>query len=323
MLERRGLTGKKSRVSPEIRAIFGVDNARFAAILGLDRLSSEGKIVMKKIQTLLSAAFCGLILLAFVSAAGAQDTKQGVATVVRVKGLASYTLGGNDVWHPLVAGKVLNPGAAIKTGPDATVDVVLGKAVEMPQAHPVPDRVTLAPDSEVRGMVGYKPSVQQNIIRLSGDTTVKIDILTVSDTGVDTVSDTELDLQNGRIFYSVKKLSAESKYLVKIPNGIAGVRGSQGFISADGKCGAFEHPLWLSVIGADGKPVTVTVGEGQQYDPATGATSSMPPEILDLLNQISKASRTCYLVECSYSYNQNQWCHISPTVGYQPLKYNF
>jgi hypothetical protein len=278
---------------------------------------------MKKIQTLLSAAVCGFIFLAFASAAGAQDTKQGVATVVRVKGQASYTLGGNDEWHPLVAGKVLNPGAAIKTGPDTTVDVVLGTSVEMPQAHPVPDKVTLAPDSEVRGMVSFKPSVQQNIIRLSGETTVKIDILTISETGVDTVSDTELDLQTGRIFYSVKKLSAESKYLVKIPNGIAGVRGSQGFISADGKCGASEHPLWLSVIGADGKPMTVTLAEGQQYDPATGATSSMAPEILDLLNQISKASRTCYLEECSYSYNRDQWCHVSPTTGYIPPKYKF
>lgn len=272
---------------------------------------------MKKIQTFLTAVVCGSIFLAFTSVAGAQDTKQGVATVVRVKGQASYTLGGNDEWHPLVAGKVLNPGAAIKTGPDTTVDVVLGKAVEMPQAAPVPNRVTQAADPNVRGMVGFKPSVQQNIIRLSGDTTVKIDTLTISDTGVDTVSDTELDLQKGRIFYSVKKLSAESKYLVKIPNGIAGVRGSQGFISADGKCGALEHPLWLSIIGADGKPVTVTVGEGQQYDPATGAASSMSPEVLNLLNQISKASRTSYVEECSYSYNRDQWCHISPTTGNQ------
>jgi hypothetical protein len=193
----------------------------------------------------------------------------------------------------------------------------------MPQAHPVPESVSLAPDSEVRGMVGYKPSVEQNVIRLSGDTTIKIDILTVSDTGVDTVSDTELDLQKGRIFYSVKKLSAESKYLVKIPNGIAGVRGSQGFISADGKCGALVHPLWLSIVGADGKAVTVMVGEGQQYDPSSGASSPMSPEILGLLNQISKASRTCYLEQKSYSFNRNQWCHISPTTGTQPPKFEF
>jgi hypothetical protein len=277
---------------------------------------------MKNIQALFSVAVCGLGLV-FASAASAQEAKQGVATVFRVQGEASYTLGGNDGWHPLVAGKILRPGSTIKTEPDATVDVVLGKTVEMPQAHPVPDKISLAPDSAVRGMVGYKASVEQNVIRLSGETTIKIDVLTVSDTGVDTISDTELDLQTGRIFYSVKKLSAESKYLVKIPNGIAGVRGSRGYISADGKCGALEHPLWLSHVGADGKPITVTIPEGQQYDPGSGGISPMPTEIIDLLNHISNIARTPFSEICSYSYNRNQWCHVSPTTGYLPPKYKF
>jgi hypothetical protein len=271
---------------------------------------------MKNIQTLFSAAVCGLVLV-FTSAAFAQGVKQGVATVVRVKGEASYTLGGGDGWHPLLAGKILRAGAAIKTEPDAAVDVVLGNSVEMPQAQSTPDKITLAPDSSVRGMIGYKPSVEQNVIRLSGETTVKIDTLTVSDTGVDAVSDTELDLKNGRIFYSVKKLSSESKFLIKIPNGIAGVRGSQGFIGADGKCGALVHPLWLSIVGADGNPITVTVGEGQQYDPATGKSSPMSPEILNLLGQVSMAARTCYVEICSFAFNKDTWCHLSPTTGRQ------
>lgn len=271
---------------------------------------------MKNIQTVFSAVVCGLVL-GYTSAAVAQDVKEGMATVVRVTGAASYTLGGNDGWHPLVAGKVLRPGATIKTEADAKVDVVLGKAVDMPQAHPVPDRISYAPDSAVRGLVAYKPSVEQNVIRLSGETTLKVDTLTISDTGVDTVSDTELDLQKGRIFYSVKKLSAESKYFVKIPNGIAGVRGSQGFISADGKCGALVHPLWLSLIGANGQPVTVTIAEGQQYDPATGQSSAMSSDILSLLGEISLSARTSYSAEMSSyaSYNLNQKCHVSPTTG--------
>jgi len=113
----------------------------------------------------------------------------------------------------------------------------------------------------------------------------------------------------------VKKLSSESKYLIKIPNGIAGVRGSQGFISADGKCGALVHPLWLSIVGADGKPATITVGEGQQYDPASGKSSPMPSEILNLLGQISLAARISYAEVGSYAFNRNQLCHISPTTG--------
>jgi hypothetical protein len=269
---------------------------------------------MKNIQTLFSAAVCGLAL-TFTAAASAQDVKQGLATIVRVKGQASYTLGGNDTWHPLVVGKILRAGSAIKTEPDAMVDVVLGKSVEMPQAQPMPDRITLASDSPVRGMVGYKPLAEQNVIRLSGETTVKIDVLTVSDTGVDAVSDTELDLQKGRIFYSVKKLSTESKYLIKIPNGIAGVRGSQGFVSADGTCGAFVHKLYLSTIGSDGKATSVTVDPGNQYNPGTGQISALPSDILDLLSQISNAARTLYVEVGAFAVNRDQFCRVSPTTG--------
>jgi hypothetical protein len=262
------------------------------------------------------------LVLAFNTAASAQDVKQGVATVVRVQGQASYTLGGGDGWHPLVAGKILQAGAAIKTEPDAIVDVVLGKQIAMPQAHPTPDKITLAPDSPVRGMVGYKPSVEQNVIRLSGETTVKIDTLTISDTGVDTISDTELDLKDGRIFYSVKKLSTESKFFIKVPNGIAGVRGSQGFVSvvhgALGPCGALVHPLWISVVDSNGNPFTITCDEGQMYDPASGKSSPMTPEILNLLGQVSQAARTCYEEVCSYAFNRNQWCFISATTGGHP-----
>jgi hypothetical protein len=294
-----------------------VDIYRRVCILPLNKEKFQ-KFFMKNIQTLFSAAVCG-VALAFTAAAYAQDVKQGVATVVRVNGAASYTLGGNDGWHPLVAGKILQAGSAIKTEPDALVDVVLGKSVEMPQAQPTPDKITLAPDSPVRGLVGYKPLVEQNVIRLSGETTVKIDTLTISDTGVDTVSDTELDLQQGRIFYSVKKLSSESKYLIKIPNGIAGVRGSQGFVSADGTCGALVHNLYLSVVGSNGNATSITVEPGQQYNSGTGQISALPHDILDLLGQVSLAARTCYVETCSYAFNRNQFCFISPITGVKPI----
>src|SRR5471032_698687 len=105
---------------------------------------------MKNIQNLFSAAVCGLVL-AFTEAASAQDTLQGVATIVRVRGEASYTLqsGANPKWIPLVAGKILTAGTTIKTEPDAMVDIVLGKSVDFPQAAPVPRSVTPAADSPV------------------------------------------------------------------------------------------------------------------------------------------------------------------------------
>ena len=271
---------------------------------------------MKNIQTLLATAVCGLALIFNTSA---QDIKQGVATVMRVQGPASYTLGGNDGWHPLVAGKVLQAGASVKTGDDALVDVVLGRqALAMPQAAKVPDRIGPGPDAAVRGMVDYRPAVEQNLVRLSGNTTLKIDTLTVSDTGVDTVSDTELDLQNGRIFYSVKKLSNESKYLIKFPNGIAGVRGSQGFFSvangALGTCGASVHPLWITVESPGAPPTTIKVEEGQQYDPTDGQSSAMSPAMLTLLQQIAAAAGSSYAEIVAYSGN-DVTVFLSPTSG--------
>ena len=73
-----------------------------------------------------------------------------MATVVRISGEARYSLG-DGVWHPLVAGKILAAGSVIQTGHEATVDIVLGKKVLMPQANPVPDRISQATDADVRG----------------------------------------------------------------------------------------------------------------------------------------------------------------------------
>ena len=166
------------------------------------------------------------------------------------------------------------------------------------------------------GSISCKPSVEQNIVRLSGETTLKIDTLTVSDTGVDTVSDTELDLQAGRIFASVKKLSDTSKYLVKIPNGIAGVRGTKFSLGADGSTACIEHAVWLAFGGAGGAPTTVEVAQGTQYDPATGQSQPISPESLKLLNEIATAAGTTYLELISYAVNKAQWTFISPTTGH-------
>ncbi len=270
---------------------------------------------MKNIQTLFSAAVCGLAL-AFTSAASAQDVKQGVATVVRVRGEASYTLEGgpNPKWIPLVAGKILQAGATIKTEPNGLVDVVLGKQIDMPQASPVPDKISLAPDAPVRGMVDFKPSTEQNVIRLSGSTTLKIDTLTVSDTGVDTVSDTELDLQSGRIFASVKKLSTESKYFIKTPTGIAGVRGTLFGLGSDNWCGVVKNSVWLSYTGADGLAKTVLIGAGSEFNPSNGQTGPLPADLLGALQQIATALDTVYLQVVSFAFDRSQ-VNISATSG--------
>jgi hypothetical protein len=267
---------------------------------------------MKQVQTLVFAAIFGVVLM-LAAGVPAQSIQPGVVTVVRIVGEAKYSLG-DGVWHPLVAGKILAAGAVIQTGHDATVDIVLGKKILMPQADPLPDRISLAVDSDVRGFVSYKPSAEQNAVRMTGDTMLAIDKLTVSDTGVDTVSDTELDLRQGRIYCSVKKLSGASQYLIKIPNGIAGVRGTLFVIDANGYVGVLKNSVVLSLIGPDGKPITVVVGEGSQFDPQNGLITPLPADLSAELDQIITALRTLYWGAVNFTFDRTQ-CHISPTQG--------
>jgi hypothetical protein len=282
-------------------------------------------IVMKHIQTFVSAAICGFVL-TLAGIVCAQDNQPGVATVVSIVGEARYSLG-DGVWHPLMAGKILTAGAVIQTGHDSTVDIVLGKkipklvlgkAILMSQANTLPGGVSLAADANVRGYVSYRPLAVQNAVRMTGDTVLAIDKLYVSDTGVDTVSDTELDLRQGGIYCSVNKLSGTSQYLIKIPNGIAGVRGTLFHLGDTGECIAYKNSVVLSIINAMGTPETVVVSEGTRFNPKTGKVSSLPPGLGTELNQIFAALRTLYFPDAGqdihFIFDRTE-SPISPTTG--------
>ena len=237
----------------------------------------------------------------------------GMATIVRISGEAKYSLGDGN-WHPLVVGKILAAGSIIQTGSGAMVDIVLGKKQMMPQADPAPDRISVAADPNVRGLVTYKPLAEQNAIRMTGETVLAVDKLTVSDTGLDSVSDTELDLRQGGIYSSVRKLSGASQYLIKIPNGIAGVRGTLLHLDATGRCSVFRSSMVLSLIGRDGKPKTVVIGEGSEFDPQSGQISPLSPGLIANLDQIFKALRTMYYEVVNFTSDTTS-CPISATAG--------
>jgi hypothetical protein len=98
--------------------------------------------------------------------------------------------------------------------------------------------------------------------------------------GVDKVTETDLDLKAGRILGTVKKMSTASRYEVKIPNGVAGIRGTVYHISADGVLSVLSGSVILSYVGPDGNPVTTEVKAGQQFDAKTGQITTIPESIL-------------------------------------------
>ena len=224
------------------------------------------------------AAVCGVALL-FIAKANAQDVKQGVVTIVRMHGDATFTTDGGSTWQPLMLGAVLHSGAVIKTAPDATVDIVLGeKVAQVAQGggagmnNAGAYAAGLPPASS-----GFKAAVQQNVIRMMGGTELAVDKLTYSNSGAETVGDTELDLRSGKIFGNVKKISAMSKYEIKTPTGVAGIRGTDFALGADGSVICTDGSVVVSAmvsIGGVQTLVTVTVNAGEIFDPSTYSPSA-------------------------------------------------
>ncbi len=278
---------------------------------------------MKNLKTLITTVALGL-LAAAISSVQAQQSRPGFATAIRTQGIVTYTLG-DGKWYPLVPGKYLPPGSSIHTGENGTVDIILGKSIQLPQAKWTPDRISQAPDSPVRGMVTYKPSAEQNMVRLIANSTLAIDRLNTTDTGADTVSDTELDLKEGKIYASVKKLSGASQYLVKIPNGVAGVRGTWFSLGSDGGVAVYESANGglLMAVTYKGATFTVQVNEGQMYVVGNNAggsgqptTVTIPPELKQTLKQIFDSVKTTYTPEnIQYAEDKTVTTHVSATSG--------
>lgn len=145
-------------------------------------------------------AVFGVALVATFAAgtAQAQSTQQGKAQVRAVHGSARYLTGGGD-WMTLKQGTVLTAGSVITTAAESHVDLYLG--------------------------------INGPLVRVKEDTTLGIDKLTYTDTGADAVIETQLNLQKGMLIGNVRKLAAASRYEIKTPSGVAGIRGTDYVIT--------------------------------------------------------------------------------------------
>ena len=125
----------------------------------------------------------------------AAETLPWRAQVQSVKGKATWNTNGGPV-TPLKVNSILTAGSTIKTGPETTVDLFLGQSA--------------------------------GVIRVGENTTFSLDKLAVTDTGAEKVVDIQLGLPGGEMYFNVNKLSRASRYEIKVPNGVAGIRGTGG-----------------------------------------------------------------------------------------------
>ncbi|MCF7669363.1 MAG: FecR domain-containing protein [Verrucomicrobia bacterium] len=213
---------------------------------------------MKYVRNLLpklTALGVAIIATSFIVSAQAQ-MQQGKAQVKAVRGSAQYSVDGG-AWEALTVGTVLRPGAVVKTAAASEVDLFL----------------------DANG-----PAV-----RIKESTTLGIDKLLFEKTGVDTVIETQLDLQNGRILGNVKKLAAASKYEVNVPTGVVGISGTVFDISSSGIVHVIEGSVVVVYINPfTGATSSHRVNQGETFVPPTEEGAEPVVELMtpELMNQL-------------------------------------
>lgn len=265
---------------------------------------------MKEIRSLLNGlVVCG-IALAMAYNVAAQGVTQGTAKVVRVKGSARYSLG-NDVWENLKVGTVLRAGSVIQTEDQkgSFVDLVLGDSEAGTSG---------GPSQTARSGMIYQPTSTQNIVRLAAGSILNIDKLTSTQTGADVVTETQLELKKGKVLGSVKKLSAASKYEVKLPNGVAGIRGTTYMLSTDGIVDVLDGSVVVAYQTPQGV-VTQVVSAGQSFNMNTGQLGTISSSDMAMLQQLAGAQvgggPPVFTTETILAIDQTTY-FISPTTGF-------
>jgi hypothetical protein len=201
---------------------------------------------MKQFSGVSKLAACAVAAVAaLLLALPAQAVTKGQAEVKAIQGSASYT-DGKGGSGSLTVGMILSEGATIITGPGAFADLFLGD--------------------------------NGQALRVRADSKLTLTQLEIIGAGA---ANTQLYLEKGGILGNVKKVSATSKYEVKTPKGVAGIRGTAFAISigADGRPVASvlsgTVTFYFVINGVPCPPVTVTAGNSVTA-PLVGGTTVTP-----------------------------------------------
>jgi len=267
---------------------------------------------MKQMRILATWLAAFSVALAMASNASAQSSKPRVGTVVKIKGAARMSTG-NNIWRPLKVDDELRAGAVIQTAGSSYVDLVFGEA----GASAGPTKVAPAAAGAGAGGGGGKVAAPQDVIRIAADSVLAIDRLSSLNTGADKVTETQLDLRSGKIMGNVAKQSAASRFEVKIPTGVAGIRGTTFSLSADGAVSVLYGTVIVAWTPpghpADQPPPTKTVPEGYRFDIKTGSMTAIPAAELADLRAVAAIQPTTVYTETDYLEVDGTIYYVSPT----------
>jgi len=204
---------------------------------------------MKHVRKGVDVFVLSLIMILGAGAAARLNPAMQPADVViqEVHGTASYCDGG--VWRPLKKDMRLAAGAIIKTGAGSTVDLLLYSS--------------------------------RTALRLTPDSSVRLDKL-LKAPGTDmAVTDTTLTLLSGSIAGTQRKLAAPSRFQINVAGGVARIVGTEYLVRADGAVTVVDGAVTVNYNQPHGGgSVRVEVPAGYSFDPATGQVVPTTPDYL-------------------------------------------
>jgi hypothetical protein len=262
---------------------------------------------MRQIRTFAIGLASCILAITGANQVFAQSTTDGIAKVVAVSGNARYFVAGDSTPHAVKVGMVLKPGITIQTASGALnyVDLILNNAHAVAPPSPSPSDIA-----------HYQPKAEQDGIRIFENTVLSVDKLSVTPTGADTVTDTELDLKAGSILGTVKKLAPASKYEVKIPNGVAGIRGTIYYLSASGILRVLTGSVVMAYVGPGGNVITQVVNGGEQFDINTGlVTPISTPDLAIIIRGALGFVHPITIQTINYIAPDHRIFFVSPTHG--------
>ena len=258
----------------------------------------------------------GLVAVALAVATSAWAENRN-AKVIGVKGDARYQVGGGS-WQPLKAGDVVPPGSVVQTASGSMLDLLLDGTVETVLNSAVGGGGFVLGSGRIYNPPPAAPSQSGSIVRIQENTVLGIDKLTTVHTGADVVQDTQLDLKKGTIFGTTKKVAGASKYEIKLPNGVAAIRGTTYSVSTDGTVYVLSGSAYVTTTKPDGTISTMLVPAGSSYNPNTGGqpTPITVEEGSSLEQVLANMGYPVYSAPTDYAIDNTQvW--VSPTTGGQ------
>ncbi|MBX3747597.1 MAG: FecR domain-containing protein [Verrucomicrobiae bacterium] len=180
------------------------------------------------------AALVGMAAVASVAQA---SVEKGSAKVVAVYGSVEVSVDGST-WTSAQRGETLREGARIRTADAAALDLDLGR--------------------------------NGSLLRILQDSSVALTALSYQQTGVETIVNTQIDLEAGRVAGHVRKLSAASKYEIRTPKVLAAVRGTRYEVSSEGDVVVAEGSVVVVSYQEDGTLLTRVVNGAEAFSPVSG-----------------------------------------------------